>query len=221
MNLAVRLRNESGTALLLAIVLGTVLGGVASVIALTARMETLVAGRVEQGQSLRYGAEGALGLALADLGAMDWTAALAGMPSTFTAGNPGAAQGMPGVGPIQLCCGAGSLTAQVQQSANAGKAWGADTPQWRVYAWGPAQSWLHPGAIHAPFYVAAWIADDPADGDGDPATDANGTIGVYAVALGPAGGRRSVRVAVARPRDAQGNPRIRGVRIVTWHETQW
>ena len=216
-----RLRQERGTALLLAIVISTILGVLASVIALTARMETLVAGGVEQGQALRYAADGALALAIADLGPADWTGVLAGVPSSFAVGDPGIAQAFPGLGTIRLCCGGDSLTVAVQRAANGGKNWGANTPQWRLYGWGPVAAWLPPGETRAPFYAAVWVADDAADGDGDPAADANGTIAVYAAAMGPGGGRRAVRAVLARPVDPLGKPRVRGVRIVAWHETQW
>ena len=212
--------DERGAALLLAIVLVTILGVLASVIALTALTETLVSGRVEQVQALRYAADGALTLALADLSVADWTAALGGAPSTFTDGNPATVRQIPGLDPLQLCCGANTLSAAVLQAANAGRGWGLDTPQWRLYVWGPVSAWLDAGVIQAPFYVAVWIADDPADGDGDPVTDANGTIALYAAAIGPRGGRRAARALIARP-TAAGIPPLRGVRIVAWHETQW
>ena len=183
---------ERGAALLLAIVLVTILGVLGSVIALTARTETLVSGRVEQVQALRYAADGAMALALADLGVTDWNAALGGAPSTVTDGNPAVWRHIAGLDPIRLCCGADTVSAAVHQAANAGRGWGLDTPQWRLYVWGPVAGWLRAGDIRAAFYAGAWIADDPADGDGDPVTDTNGTIGVYA-AVGPSGHSSPVR----------------------------
>lgn len=198
--------DESGTALLIAIVLATILGVLASVVALTARMEILIAGRFEQGQQLGYAADGALALALADLRSADWTAALGGAQSSFAEGAPDRVV---------------TLTSAIQQAANGGRQWGLNTPQWRLYAWGPVTSWLGEGIIRAPFYAAVWIADDPSDNDGDPVTDANQVIAVYAVALGPGGGQRGVRAVVARPLDPAGEPLPQGVRILSWHETRW
>ena len=214
-------RDERGAALLLAIILSTILGLLASVVALTARAETLIAGRVAHGQVLRYAADGALELAIADLSGSDWNAALGGGVSSFTVGDPRQLLAIPGIAPLHLCCGAGSLTPVIEHAANGAKSWGGDTPQWHLYAWGPADSWLQPGQIRAAIYVAVWIADDASDGDGNPAADANGTIGLYAAALGPGDGRRAVRALLARPVDPLGKPRLRGVRIVAWHETQW
>ena len=215
------LRNESGTALILAIALATILGMLGAAVALTARMETLVAGRFEQGRELAYAADGALAMALADLASTEWTPALAGTPSSFTDGDRTTARRIDGIGAVALCCGGGSLTAAVQQAANAGRSWGADTPRWTLYAWGPVASWLGAGTIRAPFYVAVWVADDPADGDGDPVADSNHVVALYTVALGPAGGRRGIRALAARPLDGGGEPLAKGIRLLSWHETRW
>ena len=45
---------------------------------------------------------------------------------------------------------------------------------------------------------ACWIADDPAEADGDPAADTNGTLTLHAEALGPFGTRKVIEVTVAR-----------------------
>ena len=215
------LRNESGIALILAIALATILGVLAAAVALTAQMETLVSGRFEQGRELAYAADGALAMAFAELGSTDWTPALGGVVSSFTDGDPATARRIPGIGTVTLCCAAGSLTVGVEQAANAGRAWGANTPRWTLYAWGPVASWLPGDAIRAPFYSAVWIADDPADGDGNPAVDSNQVIDLYTVVLGPGGGRRSLRALAARPLDGDNEPLARGIRLLSWHETRW
>jgi hypothetical protein len=215
------LRNESGIALILAIGLAAILGVLGAAVALTAQMETLVSGRFEQGRELAYAADGALALALADLGSTDWTPALGGALSSFTDGDPATARRIPGIGTVTLCCGGGSLTANVQQAATAGRTWGINTPRWTLYAWGLVGSWLPDERSRPPFYVAVWIADDPSDADGNPAADSNQVIELYTVALGPGGGRRSVRCLAARPLDEAGAPLPRGIRLLSWHETRW
>jgi hypothetical protein len=69
--------------------------------------------------------------------------------------------------------------------------------------------------------VAVWLADDPADGDGNPAVDSNQALAVFAVAVGPDGGRRAVRALVARPAGEHGEPLETGVRLVSVHATRW
>lgn len=213
---------ETGAALLVAIVLATALGAVAAVVALTARMEVFIGGAFHQATAALYAADGALARAFVDLSsAAEWTSALAGTPSSFAHGDPQQRVDVPGVGGMLLCCGAGSLSAAVQHAANGGRTWGDNTPRWVLYAWGPASAWVVDGTLRAPYYVAVWIADDVADGDGDPASDANDTVDVYAIALGPGGGRRAVRATVVRPRDPGGKPVFPGVRLLSWHETRW
>jgi hypothetical protein len=61
-----------------------------------------------------------------------------------------------------------------------------------------------PGSeIDSAMYVAVWVADDPADGDGvtidgNPLADANGTLTLHAEAIGPGGTRKVIEVTVAR-----------------------
>jgi len=43
-----------------------------------------------------------------------------------------------------------------------------------------------------------WIADDPAETDGNPAADVNGTLTLHAEAIGPSGTRKVIEVTVAR-----------------------
>ena len=52
--------------------------------------------------------------------------------------------------------------------------------------------------IDSPMYVAVWVADDPAETDGNPATDGNGTLTLHAEAVGPSGTRKVIEVTVAR-----------------------
>jgi hypothetical protein len=47
-------------------------------------------------------------------------------------------------------------------------------------------------------YIAVWVADDPAETDGNPLADGNGTLTLHAEAYGPNGSRKVVEVTVAR-----------------------
>jgi hypothetical protein len=52
--------------------------------------------------------------------------------------------------------------------------------------------------IDSSMYVAVWVADDPAEVDGNPLSDENGTLTLHAEAYGPSGTRKVVEVTVAR-----------------------
>jgi hypothetical protein len=216
-----RLRNEDGSALLLAMTLTLMVAGAGAAAVLTARMETLLAGSFTQAQQALSVAEGGLARAIQELSAQsDWSPALAGVASTFTDGGTSGARQLPGGAFVVLCCGGGSLTADLQLRALAGRTWGANTPQWRLYAWGAASSWLTRASASI-FYVVVWVADDAEDGDGDPSSDSNGTILLHALALGPNGARRSLHATVRHARGEDGLPLGRDVAVVSTAESRW
>jgi hypothetical protein len=94
-----------------------------------------------------------------------------------------------------------ALTAERQRESDQrdGPAvFGADSPEWRLFAHAPLSALLAAPGLDLPLYLVVWIADDESDGDGDPAVDRNGRILVWAVAFGAGGARRSVEARVGR-----------------------
>ena len=211
--------NEQGMALLMAIGILLLLAAIGGILIATSRLEMLIVGASQQSYATRYAAEGAAARAVHELGTIPlWTPALTGaVVSSFTDGAAIGPKMMPGGDRITLCCGAGSLTAEVQRRAHGGRSWGGNTPQWQLFAWGPVDRWLTPGRIVSPLYVAAWIADDLEDGDGDPYVDSNGFVELHVHALAPGGGRRVLRVLVSRP--AGGSPA--DLRVHGWRDLRW
>jgi hypothetical protein len=213
------LHGERGAALLLAIALVLLVAAIAGAVTIASRTEVLIAADFRQSRAILYAAEGAAALAVRDLGAAaDWTAVLTGASaSSFTDGSPVGLRTLPGGDDVVLCCGSASLTDDVQRRAHGGRSWGADTPVWQMFAWGPATAWLPPGRIDSPIYVVAWVADDPADGDGNPYADSNGFLELHVHALATGGGRRVVDVVVERP--ATSGPS--GLRVRAWRDVRW
>src|SRR5262249_13873101 len=88
--------------------------------------------------------------------------------------------------------------------------WGVNNPRWQLYAYGPLQDIIPTGTINPRDYVIVWVADDPAECDGDPLTDGGppiapctanlgkGVLAMLAHAYGPDGTRRVIEVTVAR-----------------------
>jgi hypothetical protein len=70
-------------------------------------------------------------------------------------------------------------------------------------------------------YLVTWIADDPADGDGDPAADAplgtpgHGVLMLRGAAFGAGGGVAEVEALVAQPCRISGAP-CPGIRVQSW-----
>lgn len=215
-------RDENGSALLMALVLALLVTAIGAAVAVSSRTETVIAGNFEQSRELLYAAEGAMALAIRELDAIpDWDMVLTGATaSSFTDGAAIGARTLPGGASVVLCCGAGTLSADVQSRAHAGMSWGVDTPQWQIFAWGPAQNWLPPGRIQSAAYVIAWVADDPGDADGNPAADSNNRIDVQAQALGVGGGRRVIQATLERP-PAAALPPPPGLRVVSWRDIRW
>jgi hypothetical protein len=91
-------------------------------------------------------------------------------------------------------------------NADAARQWsvGADTPRWRLAAWGVLP------AMPAFRRAAVWIADDVMDGDGIPGEDSNGMLMIHVEAFGPGGASCLVTAHVQRE--------IGAVRTVSWRE---
>jgi Tfp pilus assembly protein PilX len=213
---------ERGTALLMALVLTLLVAAIGAAVAVTSRTEMAIAGNFEASRELLYAAEGAMALAIRELDTIpDWSVVLTGATaSSFTDGAAIGTRTLPDGTTIVLCCTAGTLTADVQSRAHAGRSWGADTPQWQIFAWGRVQDWLPPGRILGASYVVAWVADDPGDADGNPAADSNNRVELHVQALGVGGGRRVVQATLERPAGA-GSPPPPGLRIVSWRDLRW
>jgi hypothetical protein len=88
----------------------------------------------------------------------------------------------------------GALTADVAADADTG---GGDSQVWRLFESGSLPR-LTPDVAATPWYLAVWVADDRADGDGDPLADANGILVLMAVAFGPRGARVATTVSAMK-----------------------
>ena len=204
--------NDEGAAVVLALLVTVLLSLLGAGLLTLANTETLIAASYRHGQEASYGAEAALERALADLhAAADWTAVLASPPanlvSTFDDGQVNVR--LPEGRVVNLP--AQTMERQRESDEEAGPAvFGADSPRWRLFAHASIEDLDPPPAAGAPLYLLVWVADDGADGDGDPARDANGRIHVHAEAFGAAGARRSVAATIERTPAGV-------IRRVSWH----
>ena len=97
-----------------------------------------------------------------------------------------------------------------------------DRPVWRLFGHASMNEMIN-GTANAPPYVAVWVADDPEDLDGDPATDTNDVIVVHAAAFGIRGGHREVEATLRREEamDAGMAGVMRSdVRVIAWREVR-
>ncbi len=155
-----------------------------------------------------YAADGAVQIAAHELLAVaDVNVLLSGgTVSAFVDGPPG--------GSRQLGDGSAIDLVQATGVANAEpRPWGANNPVWRLFAFG----WLGPRT-----YVIAWVADDAAENDGNPAVDGDGAtnpgagiLALRAEAFGVGGAHKVLEATARREIDAMGAPRIR---VLSWQE---
>ena len=82
-----------------------------------------------------------------------------------------------------------SMTIEVQTITDADASWGGDTPRWQLFAFGPINQLAGSAGFLLPAYLVVWVADDRADGDGNPSADSNGAVLVLGRAYGGAGSR--------------------------------
>ena len=194
-----RLRNEDGTALIIALMAMMLLTALAAAVVMVSSTETKIASNYSSGQEAIYAADAAVERVVQDLLMVPrWNDILAGASqSAFKDGDCTSSKALDAGGTLVLC-GTGSATSQLQADTDALNSWGANNPQWRIFAWGPLNDMLPNDQIDSPMYLAVWIADDPAETDGDPQADTNGTLTLHAEAYGPRGTRKVVEVTVAR-----------------------
>ena len=201
---------DRGAALVIVLLLMVLLAVLAGALITVSTTETLIGAAHRQAQEAAHGADAALERALLDLARLpDWSVVLAAPPanalSTF---DDGAAAP---IGPDGRRIDLALLTAARQRESDSrdGPLFGADSPQWRLFAHAPIQN-LAASVAPVPVYLVVWVADDGMDGDGDPSRDANQRVIVHATALGAGGTSRSVEAAIGRTPEGV-------LRLRSWH----
>lgn len=202
--LRARLASEEGTALIIALMSMMLLTALGAAVIMVSRTETAIANNYRNSQEALYAADAAIERVVQDLLMVPrWNDILANDPATagvaftksgFIDGAATAQKTLPGGGRLRLT----SATTELQTATDTANLWGANNPQWRLFAWGPLSDLANDIAIDSPMYVAVWVADDPADNDGLPLIDKNGVLTLHAEAIGPGGTRKVIEVTVAR-----------------------
>jgi PilX N-terminal len=201
-----RLGNEEGTALIIALMSMLLLTALAATVVMVSSTEVKIAGNYNNGQETLYAADAAVERVVQDLLLIPrWNDILSGsVKSALIDGAETTAKSVPGGTTILLCCTPNSVTGQLQTITDTENAWGANNPQWKLFAYAPLKDMLPDVEIDSSSYIAVWVADDPADSvdgtnpDGAPLVDANGTLTLHAEAFGATGSHKVIEVTVAR-----------------------
>jgi hypothetical protein len=189
-----RRRNDEGSALVIALLATVLLTTMGLGLLMMSGTETAIAANYRSANETFYAADAAVERVVQDvLIAPRWNDLLTGamqsgfVDDTLTPTTPGGEQ-------LNLT----TMTTDLQAQADATNPWGANNPQWHLFAYGPLSQLLGQGSLQSNSYIAVWIADDPSETDDNPSNDSNGVIAVYALAMGPKGTRRAVEVTVAK-----------------------
>jgi len=212
-----RITDERGAALITALLATMLLTALGMAVVLVSNTETMITGNYNTSAEALYAADAAIERSVQDLlmaprwddvlagagGAAAGTADVSKETSSFTEGSSSDWINLPGGGKTKLCCGSDSLSGQLQAQTNAEDPWAGNNPSWRLYAWGPVQSFLPTTTIDSREFVAVWVADDPAESSAaepvaNPLKDTNGVLTLRAEAFGPSGAHKVVEVTVAR-----------------------
>jgi type IV pilus assembly PilX-like protein len=223
--------NDKGLALLVALMAMLLFSALGLALVLNTATEGLIAGNFRAAQEALYAADAGLELAVDELQTVpDWNVILRGeRQSTFADGSPGGSRMLSDGTTIDLtqatnmlnCGHAAACSVAEMNSSTAERPWGANNPQWSLYAYAPLST-IVPGTINSSMYVAVWVADDQSENDDDPTTDGasqanpgSGVLVVRAEAFGPRATHKMVEATVARAQTPQGD---NGVRILSWRE---
>jgi hypothetical protein len=204
------MRNEDGSALILALMAAVLLALLGAGLVLVGSTEGAIAANFRASYEARYAADAAAERAVQDLLRLnDWTAVLSGTASsTFTDGTQ--TPTLPSGQPLDLV----AMTTGFQGESDVVASWGSNNPQWRLFAYGPLAGITGTGTVQSA-YLVTWVADDPAETDGNPFTDTNGRITLVARSVGLFQTTRLVEVTLARI-----GPGPAGARVLSWREVQ-
>jgi hypothetical protein len=185
---------ERGIALILALVLLCLVAALGAALVGLTTTERAMAGNQAGSVRARYAADALAERVVLDLAsAPDWTAVLSGSSlSSFL--DLAAATGTPGLDLVDVP----AVTTALQGATDGASIVGADTPVWRLVAAGTLAGLTGLPRAGPPLFLAAWVADDPADADAAPAADANGIVQIRADAFGAGGLRQGVQITLRR-----------------------
>jgi Tfp pilus assembly protein PilX len=189
-----RVQDERGAALIVALLATMLLTALGVAMVMVSNTETMIANNYRIAQEALYSADAGIEWAVQDLLMVPrWNDILAGSTqSSFidTTTTPT----LPAGGSISLT----AMTTSLQSATDTQNAWGANNPVWRLYSYGRVDKMLPTNTVWSTMYIAVWIADDPAETDGNPLADTNGVLTLHAEAFGPGGSRKVIEVTVAR-----------------------
>ena len=175
-----RFATDRGVALLAALIVMAIVAAMGLGLALTTSLEPAAAANFEANRAARLAAEAGIAVAVHELAGMaDWNAALAGTAAStvldggaITVDLPdGSSAGLDELTVRATCSRPGPCSDSDRRAFTAARPWGPNNPQWRVFGHTRLDRLVAQGDGLPPVAIVVWVADDPAELDGDPLTD--------------------------------------------------
>lgn len=188
-------RNEDGIALVVVLLTTLLLTGLALSLVMLTSGETMLTANYRQSQETLYAADAAVERVVQDILTVsqwnDLIATTGNLQSSFTEGSTTVT--LPDGTILDLM----RERNRLQAETNAANIWGVNNPVWQLYAYGPLANLL-PEGVDSRAYVAVFVADDPSESDGNPASDTNGVLTLHAEAWGVNGSHKVIEVTISR-----------------------
>jgi hypothetical protein len=205
--------DDRGAAVLVVILIAALITAIASALMTTTITETVIGGAHRASQETLYAADAALERTIGALSLVpDWSVVLAVPPGNLVAPfDDGQVAPLTPDGRHLDLARHLALRQFASNSQYGPSVFGVDSPRWRLYGHAGFSRLLLPGLAAPPAYLLVWVADDGADGDGDPGVDSNGQIALFVDAFGLGGAHRAIEAAIGRA-----GPEV--ARLLTWKE---
>jgi hypothetical protein len=217
---------EHGVAMLVAMMAILIMTAFGTALILSSSTETTIAGHFVTALEGRYAADAMLARGLDDLlGMGDWNPVIAGLvQSHWVDGTPTSARTLADGSRIDLSQVVNMANCQKDSAcspadiveATSDRPWGANNPEWKLYAYGPLPAVLAGAAVGSRFYVLLLVGQGPAPN----------LLAVRAEAFGPRGAHAIVEATAGRTSDADGEkdyngpPKQDGVKLLSWREVR-
>lgn len=236
-----RLRDDQrGIALVLAVMMMTLMLSLGSALVLLSSSETAIAANFRASDEAFYAADTALQRTIAELQlAPDWTTVLGGaVRSPFVDGDAtgnrtlidGSTINLDQITNLANCEKQTTCSDAEMAAVTATRPWELNNPHWVPFAYGPLSDSLGTASVYSPFYVIAFVADDPSENDDDPRQDGiavdglpNPGLGILVVRAEAFGPRRAHKVLEATVRRAElpsapGEPVSTELHVLSWRD---
>jgi len=209
------LSDERGIAMIVALMAMTMMVALGTALIMTTMTESKIVNNFRNSSEGLYAADAGLERALDDMLTIpDWNNLLNGnAKSALVDGLPTGQRTLPDGTNFTLdevvnmanCQKTTACSLSDMNAVTLERPWGANNPQWQLFAYGPLNSVLPQGGLNSPYYVVVMVADDPSENDGDPLHDGvsqtnpgSGVLALRAEAFGPRGNHKVIELTVAR-----------------------